>query len=241
MAMCWITSCCITLCLTNKSVCVGAVSRHEAVVALRHFSECQHVSFVGEPVFPNLRNALEIGATAFRLFVPHVICCKGCEYKVLQCAKHPSVTTKEGPPSTLASEPSCPPGCLPLIKTFVCTCEAKWFAAVVTFWPYYPANLCRDFPRSPLRQMLSQNIAVTFHLHNAAACTGTALTSGKNFNGCLDLIVLLVLCCHEPMQGRGEGFTLWNRTRVNESHTRMWGELRARDSETQRGAGVGQK
>lgn len=148
-----------------------------------------------------------------------------------QCAKHPSVTTKEGPPSTLASEPSCPPGCLPLIKTFVCTCEAKWFAAVVTFWPYYPANLCRDFPRSPLRQMLSQNIAVTFHFHNAAVCTGTALTNGKNFNGCLDLIVLLVLCCHEPMRGRGEGFTLCNRTRVNESHTRMWGELGATDSE----------
>lgn len=85
MAMCLITSCCITLCLTNKSVCVGAVSRHEAVVALRHFSECQHVSFVREFVFPNLRNALEIGATAFRLFVPHVICCKGCEYKVPVC------------------------------------------------------------------------------------------------------------------------------------------------------------
>lgn len=155
-----------------------------------------------------------------------------------QCAKHPSVTTKEGPPSTLASEPSCPPGCLPLIKTFVRTCEAKWFAAVVTFWPYYPANLCRDFPCRPVRQILSQNIAVTFQLRNAAACTRTASISEKNFNGCLELVDALLSWAHARERG-GLCALIQNKSkRVTHKNVRRTGSKALRGW---RGAGVGQK
>lgn len=57
-AKCFIMSCCVALSLTNTFVCVGVMNRRSTVVAARHFSECQHVSFVREPVFANLEKCL---------------------------------------------------------------------------------------------------------------------------------------------------------------------------------------